>query len=475
MSSYKTLRVALATFFLASIWGGCSDVYHMKRFASQSEKEVVLIQDVNVFVGEDAQLLKHQSVWISNGVILSVSRFEHDTINLKPDTIIQGAGKYLMPGLVDTHVHLSGNGAVPWKKVKPDVAYNLEAYLSAGITTVYDLGGLSKSLEKWQQKVLEGNVIGPTIYHTHIPISPPGGHPIPLTQQMVSFPLKGLIEKLSPTIDAAEEAGKLLDQYVKQDIDYVKVICDAIPPGTPEMSGDVLAAVVSASHARGYKVFAHIGSPQNAIDAVRAGADVLAHGVWRGKLTDDQAKEIAASKIPIIYTVSGFQNVAHIHHGEFQPSELDKHWVPSEVLDPVTGEQGTTVHDQETMNDFFKDAAQNAEHWLHNFQALYQHGAVIMVGTDSSLPGTYAGSTYHQEMELLSEMGMYNIDILLGATSRAAALLGAESGFGKVKAGLRAELLLLNDNPLSNLTTLQQPTCILHQGKILVPQPIAVN
>ena len=91
----------------------------------------------------------------------------------------------------------------------------------------------------------------------------------------------------------------------------------------------------------------------------------------------------------------------------------------------------------------------------------------MLVGTDSNLPGTYAGSTYFQEIDLLSEYGLSNFDILRGATFLNSKLFLEKPNFGLVEEGMKANLLLIDGNPLENLDLLKQPYLILKAGNII--------
>ncbi len=427
----------------------------------------ILIRNVSIFNGETDSLMRNKTVLIRDGVIVNITSEKYEAVN-NEFYIIDGKGKTLMPGLIDSHVHLQGNGAVPWKKVKVSFENNLSAYVYSGITTVYDLGGISSRSEKLKTSILSDKFIGPDIYHSHIPITVKNGHPIPLNKEMLPWPLKSMVNLVMPTISSPTEAKTLIKSYSKQKIDYVKIICDEIPVGSPQMTFDEMKAICDESHALGFKVFVHIGSPENAIDAVNAGADILAHGIWRGKLTDEQADIIANSGVPIIYTLAGFVNVNEINHGHFTPSEIDELLIPRGVILPVSDSNGLDVHNQKVMNEFFDDVSRNQPYWLSNFNLLHQRNVHIIVGTDSSLPGTYAGSTYYQELDELSEFGLSNFDILKGATSLASKLFLRNPNFGTVEIGKKANLLLLNGNPLLDLSVVKHPELILLNGEMII-------
>lgn len=463
MKNFNYLLLVILSFGLFS----CSNHYKKQLLKKSDNLLPILIKGVDIFNGKDSILIIQQDVVLEDGIIKSISS-DFVLKNNKSYKIINGEGKTLMPGLIDAHVHLSGSGSVPWENVSANEEYNLAAYLHTGITTVYDLGGLASGLEKLSKKVEKGKVLGPSIYHGHIPITVKNGHPIPLTKEMLSWPLKSFVNSISPTIDDIDDAEKVIDKYIKKDVDYIKIIYDQIPPGSPEMTYDQLSALINEAHKKGYKVFVHIGSPQNAVDAVNAGADILAHGIWRGKLTPEQADVIAKAKVPVIYTLAAFQNVDMINEGKYYPNDYDTTIVPEKILDPVMGKSGLDVKSQEVMGAFFEDVSKNSMFWLNNFKLLQERNVPIIMGTDSSLPGTYAGSTYFQEMDALKAYGASNFEILTGATYLASRLFLDSPDFGTIKEGEKANVLLINGNPMENLELVRTPERIFLNGELIL-------
>lgn len=454
----------LLIIFLSGCMGSRATVKDLVHWA---EVDVgILIQNVSVFDGISERIIENQDIYIVKGEIFSLGKSGTLQIQGSPK-IIDGNGKFLMPGLVDSHVHLASSGAAPWASVKPNVKYNLEAYLYSGITTVYELGGQAPQTEKFSKKTELGKWEGPQIFFTHTPITVPGSHPIPLAEAIAPWPLNKRIKKLVPTLEEKGDAAEIIAKYEKKGVHYIKVMCDQMPPGSPEMSEKLMRDLVEAAHAKGFKVFVHIGSPENALTAIRAGADVLAHGIWRGQLTEAQAREIAESGIPIIYTLAGFENVHQINQGQFEPSETDRLLIPPEVLEPISGGNGKGFQNTEVLHEFAGDVSQKRGFWRANFELLRKSGANILVGTDSALPGTYPGATYIQELNLLLEYGMNRFEVLRAATSGNAKLFLENPDFGSIKAGNRADLLLLSENPMDNLDAVRNLELIIAQGRIV--------
>ncbi|MCP4441527.1 MAG: amidohydrolase family protein [Aureispira sp.] len=429
----------------------------------KKENVSTLIQNVELFDGISNTTHKNQDIIIANGRIKEIG--PTGTLKAKSEKTIDANGMFLMPGLIDSHVHISGSGAMPWKNVKPKLKYNLEAYLYAGITTIYDLGGLAGEMRKTAAKLESGKLAGPSLFHTHIPVTIKDSHPIPLAKLMLPKMLGFLANLVFPTIKKESDAKKIVRSFKKKGVHYMKLACDKIPPGSPEMPSEFLKALVRESHANNLKVFVHIGSVDNALNAVNAGADILAHGIWRDKLKQEEAQQIADSGVKVIYTLAGFVNVDKINRGEFSPSEIDRKMVPCCILDPVAEEKGKDVHKQEVMNEFFQNVSDHQPHWAHNFKLLNDLNVPILVGTDSNLPGTYAGATYYQELYELNKVGLSNLKILQGATYGNATLFIEKPDFGHVSVGAKADLLLFEKSPLEDIQAIENPTYIFKSGK----------
>lgn len=126
------------------------------------------------------------------------------------------------------------------------------------------------------------------------------------------------------------------------------------------------------------------------------------------------------------------------------------------------------IKNQPVMSAFFDDVTNKNQYLLDNFKLLHDRKVTILAGTDSSLPGTYAGSTFLQEIDALKEYGMTNFEILTGATYLSSKLFLRDPDFGIVEIGKKANLLLINGNPLENLELVKTPETIFLNGDIIL-------
>lgn len=424
----------------------------------------MVFRDVSVFTGRETVSQPHRDVVVRDGRIASVK----PTGEPPPGgaEIVEGAGKTLLPGFIDAHSHVVGaSGAPPWAPARTSNAHNLEAYTYAGVTTTFVLGGIAAQFASLEKDMAKGALVGPRLLYTHTPITGPGSHPTVVGKELVPWPISAIAVKMIHQPDTPEAAKAAVADTVSHDVHFVKAIVDKLPPSAPEMREDVLRALVEAAHERKKKVFVHIGTAEDALAAVRAGADVLAHGVYRGALTREQAETIAKAKVPVIFTLAGFVRSDALARGAFEPSKLDRATVPPSILDSLAGDAGRAFAMDSALGEFGGALIANARFWRPNLQALHAAGVTLLVGTDSPLPGVFPGSAYHEEMRLLVEYGVPAGEVLLGATSRAADVLGLDAG--RIEDGKPADLVLVKGDPVANIGDAEAVEMVILRGRIV--------
>ncbi|MFT3776310.1 MAG: amidohydrolase family protein [Minicystis sp.] len=424
----------------------------------------LFFHDVAVFTGTETTSRPHCDVLVQGGRVVSIKPVGASAPPPGAE-IVEGAGRTLLPGLIDTHTHVSGAGAPPWAPVRVSDAHNLEAYVYAGVTTTYVLGGLAGDLAKLEGDAASGKIIGPHLWYTHLPITAPGGHPLVVGKQLVPWPLSSILTSMIPQPADAAGAEAAVEATEKQGAHFVKAMIDQLPPSAPEMREEILRAVAEAAHKRQKKLFVHIGTAADALAAVRAGADVLAHGVYRGTITKEQAAEIARNKVPVIFTMAGWVRTAALAHGTFAPTALDRATVPEAVLASLSGDAGKRFAAKGALAEFVGSLLENERYWAENARTLHAAGVTMLVGTDSPLPGIFPGSALHEEMRLLVEAGIPPGEVLLGATSRAADVLALD--VGRIEEGRPAELVLVRGDPVANIGDAAAVELLLLRGRVV--------
>ena len=461
---YRLLLLGLAFLLVASCRTTVS-INYPELIADLREDSLLVIKAVDIYPGEGTKLLKNYDVYIKG------ERIEH----IRPASgqtdegyeIIWGKGKTLLPGLIDTHVHLMSGGSAPWAKVSPSPVQNLHAWLFAGITTVYDLGGVAEVTKPIKKNVKEDVVYGPDIFLTGAPTTVKNSHPIPALKELNPWPASAFISRNIYTVSDTSEAEELIAEVANLEVDYIKLVCDEIPPGTPHMTFEVMKALVEAAHKRDLKVFVHIGSAENAIHAARAGADVLAHAVYRDKLTEEHVQILKEEEVKMIFTISGFENINDMYMKKYKPSPMDTLISPEPLLKPVTGDNASKMRKASVMFGLGHAIHHYVDIYQHNFDLLQAYDIPFLVGTDSPNYGAYPGSSLHEEMQSLVNYGYSKAEVLQAATSDAAHMFLEDPDFGTIKEGKLANLLLLDANPLENIDNTQKINLVIKRGQVV--------
>ena len=397
---------------------------------SQTIGSPQLIQDVRVFDGE--RVWEHRSVLIENG---KISRISDASLKVPGAGIVDGHGKTLLPGLLDAHVHMPD-------KMEDAARQALEL----GVTTQLDMFNGGDRLKRIRQMEAEDRPDLADVRTAGVGATVPGGHPT----QMGGGPI--------PTLTKPEEAQAFVDARIAEGSDYIKIIHDdgSTWPWThkpvPMLDNATMRAVVEAAHKRGKLAVVHVLSEPQARDAIEAGADGLAH-IFEGEPSSPDFGQFAASHhVFVIATLSTI-------YGDCGKSEG-----PNLLADPYIGpfmqkawRQGMEIPKADPSTNHLCSSTDDAIH-----QLIASH-VPILVGTDAPVPGTTYGASVHGEMMLLVRDGLSPIQALAAATSVPARIFHLDDR-GSIREGFRADLLLVQGDPTTNILATRQIVEVWKKG-----------
>lgn len=463
---------ALRIFVVAFVFGGCGcsllpvkyPEYRPLLGESKASAGKTVFRDARVWQGLSAQVLEHQDVWVYGSTILEIAPTD---ASRKAEVEIDARGKTLMPGLVDAHVHTTTTSLPPWYLAVPDSTHNLEAFLYAGITTVNDLGGALDEVGTLRNELAQGTRRGPRVFFAGPIITHRGGYPASLLSEYGALASAAVTDKICTQVESAKEASDAVLRRVAGGATIIKIVVADIPQGAPRLSEDEIAAVVKAAHEHGLKVAAHIDNASDALLCARLGVDVLAHGVITSPLTDDEAKTLAAAKIVMVPTLVNFERFAQVAQKRYAPLQLTVDTEPKASLEQFAPK----YVDAATLTPgFFKWGDEIEAHVKTrpvNVRTAFEAGVPIVAGSDAmGSVGTFAPDLHH-ELELLVAAGLPNVEVLLGATSRAAKLLVDQPHFGTIEVDKSADLLLVDGDPLTDISATQRLVVVMARGKTI--------
>ena len=425
----------------------------------------VVVRDVRVVDGTGGATQEHMDVLLRGTVIDAVVPTGND-----PPTgafVVEGAGRTLLPGFIDAHVHVTANAAIPGQPGL-DAEGVLARYLQAGVTTVVDLGGSGPDLAGLAERVSDGTFTGPRIQHSNMQIIARGGHPLPLLDALVPWPLSWLSHVVMPQVEHPRDVERALTFVQEMPVEFVKIVADAVPEGSPEMSIATLTAAVQAARQRGLIVFVHAGSVEQALAAAGAGAQVLAHLPWRGRFSTQDAVRLAALHTVVIPTLTVWEAADDLARGAWEPTPLDTALQPRALMEGARGPAAKrAVEGNKPMASFARSLREQRAHWRASLQALREAGVPIVVGTDSPLPGTYPGSSFHRELQALQGLGYSPAELIVAATSRSAGLLPETGEVGSIQKGKLADLVLVEGDPLADIADAGRIALVIRGGQMV--------
>lgn len=364
-------------------------------------------------------------------------------------------GRYIMPGLINMHVHLAGNGK-PQKKQRDNeklvktlmgtalsraVAYKVvsdfaRTELLSGVTTIRTVGGLGDFDTRLRDEIAAGKRVGPRILAANEGISVPGGH------------MAGSVAVAAHSID---EALKQLEHAGNEKVDLVKLmitggVLDAKEKGVPgelKMKPEMVKAVCDRAHAAGYKVAAHVESPEGVKVALANGVDSIEHGAK----PDDEMIRLFKEKNAFLCTT-------------ISPA------VPYALFDRSL--TNATEVEQYNGNIVFDGIVECARAALAN-------DIPVVLGNDVGCPWITQYDFWRELCYFHKYTGVSNAFALYTATKRSAELAGIGDITGSIEKGKCADMIVTKDNPLDRLEALRHVDMVIARGRVIDSPKIKVN
>jgi imidazolonepropionase-like amidohydrolase len=411
----------------------------------------VLIRNTRVIDVVERKALENHDVLIENEIITRVAKNIEAPANAK---IIDGSGQSLIPGLWDMHGHLSKTSAF--------------TYLPAGVTSVRDIGNSPDNMEELEQ-LYRNELLGTRIYKSGF-----------IDQESEYSAGNGF------TVKTLQEAKEAVDWYADRNYLQIKTYSSFDPAWVPEFAQYV--------HSKGMRLSGHIPAFMSAQQAIDAGFDEIQHinmlllnflagdkldtrQRLRFSLIGDEAykmdlaspemtafiDDLVEKDIEVDLTVSTFRSLLLTRDRQMDPEYADiaDHFPPAFRRGMMTA---TMNMEDEAMSERYQKSADTL---LKMTKLLFDRGVPIIPGTDY-----FTGFTLLRELELYAMSGIPEIDVLRIATLNSAKVVGQDSKTGSISEGKYADLVLLDGNPLEDITLLRKATLVVQGDRMFQPEAI---
>lgn len=381
---------------------------------------------------------------------------------------IDARGRWIVPGLVDAHVHYSQTG---WADGRPDAEdvrarfpydstmVELEAhperffrsYLCAGVTATFDVGGYPWT---WPLRArAEASNAAP-----HVAAA---GPLLSTLDHWVNLPAA---RQFVYTADdsATRAAARLARQYHS---DALKVWYLADLPGADTVHlKAMLRAAADEARAAGIPLIVHATGLWEAKDALRAGARLLVHSVQDQPVDDEfiqLARQAGATYTPTLTVMQGYL--------QLMGRRFDPTGVPLECVDPATRARAALTDSLPAssypMDRVRASIAREQQVMADNLRRVHAAGIPVAMGTDAGNPLTLHGASVYNEMEAMAAAGLTPMDVLVAATRTAARAMGRED-LGTLEAGKAADLVVLDADPLADVRNLRAVRLVARGGEV---------
>lgn len=471
--------------------------------------EVLVLTGANVIDVLKRVIHENSTIICRDGKICEIGPASSMSV---PDNakVMELAGRYIIPGLIDAHVHLAHPGVDDYGRISTESMtkkYLRHSYLTlqSGVTTIRNMpGSFGYSILKFRDKVNKGEYTGPRIFASGPALAAPYGYfsvkrfipapPVLLSILSVIFGAHGL----SIDIDSALEAPKIIQKLKKAGVDFIKTTTPGThlslienDPGSREfyikrkvdprlldanMTPEVLKVIVKCAHDEGLKVSVHsICLPAGIKQAVEAGVDSIEHTPLG--LMDEETFRLMKKKgvywVPTAY--------CYIHWSDLMgnPDLFSREEIKEAIPEPYYSigkraleKQREAIKSEADPNwvRFYAEMPNYRKKYFPvNFENAIKSGVKIVAGVDAGMGG--AGYVPHgflyKELELFVKHGMDEYEALRTATVNAAELLGAADELGSIDPGKAADLVILRGNPLKDISDLCQVEYVIKDGEIV--------
>ena len=446
------------------------------------------ITNVTIADVEKQKLIANQTIVITNDLITDIKKSTKIKIPANA-TVIDGSGKFLFPGLTDAHIHFFQNGglytrpdAIDFRKERPyqqEIDYShqnmenvLQRYLQNGITNVIDVGASYNFLK--QRDGYKNKVSLPSVYMTG---------PLLTTYEPAAYKDLGNDAPFS-LVKTIEDGINMVKEQLPHQPDFIKIWYIV---GTDGLSNEasarkslpIIKAIIDEAHKNNLKVAVHASQRITAQLAVENGCDFLVHSVDDEILKDDFVQLMKKNKTILCPTLivyngynSTFGQTTEMSNHELQKADayqlgtlLDLKHLPDTLL--INNYKNGT-NSKANLTRF----AENNATMMTNLKILSDAGVLIATGTDAGNIGTLHASSYLAELQAMGKSGMSNWNIITASTINGAKVLGKENEFGTISIGKKANLILLDANPIDNIDNIIKLNTVINNGVVLNPNEI---
>jgi imidazolonepropionase-like amidohydrolase/ABC-type multidrug transport system permease subunit len=432
-----------------------------------ARSRTVLFQNVKIFTG-NGRVINKGAVLIKDGKIAEVFDTTPTDTKQFAAEVIDSAGKTLMPGLIDAHVHLGAPGGI-YKDTKDYTDQNetqrrLAAYLYSGVTAVRSTGDWLDTTLKHRKAVASGAYLGAEVFTCGPLFTAEGGHPTELLNGLPKAAQAIGYQQFVRLPKSPQEARSQVDDLKKAGVDCIKAVLQS---GNPlwgdfnHLDPNIYRAVIEQAARDGLTTATHTGSPEDVKEAVDAGSGSIEHGSIAGLIPRETLAEMKTKGVAYDPTLSVYEeSVLDLRSGN--PAPLERPMVlqvgPARLIAATRDELRKQKGDVKKFEPLFQQLKQN-------LLRAYECGVPLIAGSDAGNMLVIHGPTVQHELELWVKAGIPPAAALQAATYNVAKVLHADNRIGSIQTGRDASFILLDGDPLQDISMTERISTVLFRGE----------
>lgn len=419
--------------FIQICLGTAAALFCAVMFALRPKKNKAgeyIIKNVHIITGDGSEL-HNRNVYIKKGVIAEISESEIIAKNVQ---VIDGSGKTLMPGIIDSHIHVGGMNCKSPQEIDVLLRSEMprifsENILPYGITTVKDLDAPKHFIKRLQNEIKAGKITAPELVIVGPNFTAPKGHPASTLGRDSEW-LRG---EIAIPVTSAEDVTKGIDELKKLGVDFLKFTYQGGDFSyyseivqIEKIDKALMEQIIKEGREKGFKATAHVFCENDVRELLEAGIYGIEHGILDRKLSPDD-------DIIILWKKSGAHFVPTVNAMTYEPD-------PNRLI-----------------------------YSMHNLKVLHDAGIFISMGTDSMLE-IMSGDVQHRELQYYVEAGLTPMEAIVMATKNSAEHLGIADRKGTVAVGKEADLILLDKNPVEDISYTRFIDKVFLKGRVVFSQ-----
>jgi len=431
--------------------------------------DTFLIRNAKIFIG-DGRVIESGSVLVRRGKVEQI--FEGDAAppaSLKAD-IVEAAGKTVLPGLIDVHVHLGAPGAIvkDFKTIQgehlPERA--LAQYLYSGVTTVKSVGDALEFSLKARAHAADGELLGAELIICGPLFTTEGGHGTEYFTFLDGAAKAQAIAAFVRTPKTVDEARQQVRDLKTAGVDGIKAVLEAGRTGMlfERMDSTVFRAVVDEANHQRLPIVVHTGGSRDIADGVDAGVSGIEHGSFNDAIPDALLARMARDGVTYDPTLAVLEGQRDLAAGRLDL--LRRPLVQQAALQTLLTESAAFIKEGSLTNVERAAGITNALKLASdNLMRAWRAGVPLVTGSDAGNLLVVHGPTVHREMQLWVDAGIPPSVALQAATWNAAKLLRQEKRIGLIGSGYDANLLVVDGDPTKDISASERISLVVLKGE----------